>query len=114
MKKYSFLFLATALLLVTSCANEANTAEEKNSGDSVSNADTRTNPPAARPQEYAPPPSKVEVKEVEKKDTPRTSVSIGKDGAEVKTKKGTEVSYDKDGIKVGSKKVKIDIKRDTL
>jgi len=40
----------------------------------------------------------------------RTSVSVGSDGAGVKSK-NTEVNVDKNGVKVGTKKVKIEINR---
>jgi len=40
----------------------------------------------------------------------RTSVSIGSDGAGVKSK-NAEVNVDKNGVKVGTKKVKIEINR---
>jgi hypothetical protein len=118
MKKITVLFV-TALFLMVSCADQANSGDGNNSGDTVSNADRstgsedRTTPPATPPQEYSAPPSKVEPEEVVK-DTAKTSISVGKDGAAVKTKKGTGVSYDKEGVKVNSKDVKIDIKRDTL
>ena len=49
-----------------------------------------------------------------KPDTPRTSVSVGRDGGSVSTKSGTGVAVDRKGVKVQSKKVKIDIKRDSL
>jgi len=40
----------------------------------------------------------------------RTSVSVGSDGAGVRSK-NTEVNVDKKGVKVGTKKVKIEINR---
>jgi len=40
----------------------------------------------------------------------RTSVSVGSDGAGVRSK-NTEVKVDKNGVKVGTKKVKIEINR---
>ena len=50
-----------------------------------------------------------------KKETPaepkRTEISVGADGAEVKTKSGTEVKIGDSGASVGSKDVKIDIKK---
>lgn len=49
-----------------------------------------------------------------REDTPRTTVSVGKDGGSVSTKSGKGVSVDKKGVKVQNKKVKIDIKRDSL
>ena len=119
MKKYLFLVLIPSVCLFISCANQSadSAADHK---DSVTNADktrepseTRTTPPATPAEEYAAPPSKATTKEAVK-DTPRTSISIGKEGASVKTKKGTGVSYDKTGIKVDRKDVKIDIKRDSL
>jgi len=42
--------------------------------------------------------------------TKRTSVSVGSDGAGVKSK-NTEVNVDKNGVKVGTKKVKVEINR---
>jgi len=105
MKKIKYLGLALGCFLVVSCSD--NTTEK-----SSTTSDTTTTTPPAPKQEYAAPPSKdnVEVK----KDTPRTEISVGKDGAAVKTKKGTGVSVDKKGVKVGSKDVKIDIKTDSL
>ena len=41
----------------------------------------------------------------------KTEISIGSDGAEVKTKSGTEVKVGEKGATVGSKDVKIDIKK---
>ncbi len=41
----------------------------------------------------------------------KTEISIGPDGAEVKTKRGTEVKVGDKGATVGSKDVKIDIKK---
>ena len=49
-----------------------------------------------------------------KPDTPRTSVSVGKDGGSVSTKSGSGVAIDKKGVRVQSRKVKVDIKRDSL
>ena len=50
-----------------------------------------------------------------KKETPaepkKTEISVGPDGAEVKTKSGTEVKVGDKGATVGSKDVKIDIKK---
>ena len=50
-----------------------------------------------------------------KKETPaepkRTEISVGADGAEVKTKSGTEVKIGDSGASVGSKDVKIDVKK---
>lgn len=40
----------------------------------------------------------------------KTEISIGPDGAEVKTKSGTEVKVGEKGASVGSKDVKVDIK----
>lgn len=48
------------------------------------------------------------------KDTSKTEISIGKDEAGVKTKKGTSAKIDSSGVKVESKKVKVDVKRDTI
>jgi hypothetical protein len=118
MKKITVLF-ATALFLMFSCADQADSGNGNDSGDTATNADRstvpkdRTTPPATPAEEYAAPPSKAEPADVVK-DTPRTTISVGKDGAAVKTKKGTGVSYDKKGVKVKSKDVDIDIKRDTL
>jgi hypothetical protein len=115
MKKYPFLFLVSSLSLLFSCADQSadSTAIDKDTASRTAPADTRTTPPATPAQEYAAPPSKASADDAVK-DTPRTSISIGKDGASVKTKKGTGVSYDKKGIKVDGKDVKIDIKRDSL
>jgi hypothetical protein len=117
MKKITGLF-ALSFFLMVSCGDAAN-GGGNNTADSNSNAEIstspedRTTPPATPPQEYSAPPSKVDVDEVVK-DTPRTSISVGREGASVKTKKGTGVSYDKEGVKINSKDVKVDIKRDTL
>ncbi len=40
----------------------------------------------------------------------KTEVSVGPDGAEVKTKSGTEIKVGEKGASVGSKDVKIDVK----
>lgn len=48
-----------------------------------------------------------------KQDTSKTEISLGKDEAGVKTKKGTSAKIDSSGVKVESKKVKVDVKRDT-
>ena len=116
MKKITGLF-AFSFLLMVSCADAD--GDGNNSADSNSNAEistspeNRTTPPATPPQEYSAPPSKAGADEVVK-DTPRTSISVGKEGASVKTKKGSGVSYDKEGVKINSKDVKEDIRRDTL
>jgi hypothetical protein len=120
MKKYSILFIAAAFSILASCADQS-ADSSGTGGDSLTNAEksgtgtnnAETTPPATPAEEYAAPPSKVTPAEAAK-DSPRTSISVGKDGASVKTKKGTGVSYDKGGIKVERKDVKIDIKRDTL
>ena len=116
MKKITGLFAAFSFFLVVSCADANsdadNSADTSNAAISTS-PDKRTTPPATPPQEYSAPPSKVDVDDVVK-DTPRTSISVGKEGASVKTKKGTGVSYDKEGVKINSKDVKVDIRRDTL
>ena len=41
----------------------------------------------------------------------KTEISVGPDGAEVKTKSGTEVKVGEKGATVGSKDVKIDVKK---
>lgn len=46
-------------------------------------------------------------------DTTKTTISVGKGGASVKTKSGKGVAVDDKGVRVESKKVKVDIKRDT-
>ena len=103
------LSLVALVFLVVSCSNEAS---DSNSSQGTSN--TTTTPPATPPQEYSAPPSKADAKDAVKSDTPKTSISVSKDGASVKTKKGTGVSYDKKGVKVENKDVKVDIKRDSL
>jgi len=120
MKKITGLFaLCFSFFLMVSCADQANSGDGNTAADSSSNAeistspDNRTTPPATPPQEYSAPPSKVDPDDVVK-DTPRTSISVGKEGASVKTKKGTGVSYDKEGVKINSKDVKVDIRRDSL
>ena len=47
------------------------------------------------------------------KDSAKTTVTIGDGGAGVKTKKGTEVVIDRKKAKLETKKIKVDIKRDT-
>jgi hypothetical protein len=118
MKKVKLASLATVFLFIAACSNQAsdNTANSDSTSSTGNNntSDTRTTPPATPPEENAAPPSKAKADEVVKGDTSRTSVSVGKDGASVKTKKGTSVSYDKSGIKLDKKDVKIDIKKDSL
>ena len=50
-----------------------------------------------------------------KQETPaepkKTEISVGSDGAEVKTKSGTEIKVGEQGASVGSKDVKIDVKK---
>ena len=87
----SFLKLAgiSFLLVIVSCANEKKEEETK----------TTT----------------VKEQAVKKADTPepkKTEVSVGPDGAEVKTKSGTEVKVSDKGATVGNKDVKIDLKKD--
>lgn len=48
-----------------------------------------------------------------KQDTSNTEITVGKDAAGVKTKKGTSASIDSSGVKYKDKKVKVNIKRDT-
>jgi hypothetical protein len=45
-----------------------------------------------------------------KEEAKKTEVSVGPDGAEVKTKSGTEVKVGEKGASVGTKDVKIDVK----
>ena len=116
MKKITGLFAAFSLFLMVSCADANSDADHSADSSDVeisTSPDNRTTPPATPPQEYSAPPSKVDPDDVVK-DTPRTSISVGKEGASVKTKKGTGVSYDKEGVKINSKDVKVDIRRDTL
>jgi hypothetical protein len=112
------LLFAAAIVAFFACSNNA--TEET----SVSNSDTTTKLPET-PAEVSPaPPSQGKPSDAVKQepvvvkqkveDTPRTSISIGKTGAEVKTKKGTGVSVDNKGVKVNNKDIKIDIKRDSL
>jgi hypothetical protein len=122
MKKITQASLSAVFLFLVACSNQASdnagsndsTGSTQNSTDQNNTSDTRTNPPATPPQEYSAPPSKAKADDVVKEDTSKTSVSVGKNGASVKTKKGTNVSYDKSGIKLDKKDVKIDIKRDSL
>ena len=104
------LSLVALVFFVVSCSNEAS----DNNSASQGTSNTTTTPPATPPQEYSAPPSKADAKDAVKSDTPKTSISVSKDGASVKTKKGTGVSYDKKGVKVENKDVKVDIKRDSL
>ena len=45
------------------------------------------------------------------KDSDQTTISIGRDSAGIKTRKGSSVSLDSTGVKVKSKKVKVDLKQ---
>jgi hypothetical protein len=45
-----------------------------------------------------------------KEEAKKTEVSVGPDGAEVKTKSGTEVKVGDSGVSVGTKDAKVDIK----
>ncbi len=53
-----------------------------------------------------------EKSEVKKEEAKKTEVSIGPDGAEVKTKSGTEIKVSDTGTSVRSKEVKVDVKKD--
>jgi hypothetical protein len=114
----SFIFIA-AMTAFIGCSNNA--SEQTTASDSSSSTETNRNvsAPVQEKETSAPKadvPTKkdnVEVKEVPK-DTPRTSISVGKSGAEVKTKSGTGVSVDDKGVRIGTKDVKIDVKKDTL
>ena len=53
-----------------------------------------------------------EKSEVKKEEPKKTEVSIGPDGAEVKTKSGTEIKVSDTGTSVSSKGVKVDVKKD--
>jgi hypothetical protein len=113
MKLFKLSGLVAIMCFVMSCSNQAsdnNTATEEST--TVETEKVESTPP----QEYSAPASDADVDDAvkaDKSDTAKTSISIGKDGASVKTKKGDGVSYDKEGVKVDRKDVKIDIKRDT-
>ena len=123
MKKISLAAIAAVYFFMTSCSNQA--TEQTTNKDSVvtshqettpaSPSTTVTTPPATPPEENAPAssskPQQIESKPV---DSPKTSISIGKNGASVKTKKGTGVSVDQGGLKVQHKDVNIDFKKDSL
>ncbi|MDF2386639.1 hypothetical protein JMG10_34580 [Nostoc ellipsosporum NOK] len=84
MKKH-LMPLAAGILLVAlaACSNDEKKTE------------TPSTPPA---QSQTPPPAQ------------KTEVSVGPDGASVKTKDGTKVAVDKKGAEVGDKKTDIKIK----
>ncbi len=85
MKKHLMAFTAGFLLIaLAACSNEEKKTE------------TPVTPPA---QTKAPPPP-----------AQKTEISVGPDGASVKTKDGTKVSMDKKGAEVGDKKTDIKIK----
>ncbi len=44
------------------------------------------------------------------KDSDQTTISLGKDSAGIKTRKGSSVSLDSTGVKVKSKRLKVDVK----
>jgi hypothetical protein len=93
---YSSIFL---LSLFTSCSESAEKTEIKteNSGTDVKTENSGTTVKEPVPNNIV--------------DTSkRTSVSVGSDGAGVKSK-NTEVNVDKNGVKVGTKKVKVEINR---
>jgi hypothetical protein len=85
MKKHLMTFTAGFLLIaLAACSNDEKKTE------------TPATPPA---QTKAPPPP-----------AQKTEISVGPDGASVKTKDGTKVSMDKKGAEVGDKKTDIKIK----
>ena len=49
---------------------------------------------------------------VKKEEPKKKEVSIGPDGAEVKTKSGTEIKVGDSGTSIKSKDVKVDVKKD--
>jgi len=85
MKKH-LMSLSAGLLLIgmTACSNE----EKKTETPAPPPAQSKTPPPPAQ----------------------KTEISVGPDGASVKTKDGTKVSMDKKGAEVGDKKTDIKIK----
>lgn len=110
--------LAFAIFLVSASCGENNTPD-KESGDEqvpapVTNSGAETE--AERATNAVKDSNRDDNKQPDKKqpDTPRTTVSVGKDGGSVSTKSGEGVAVDRKGVKVRSKKVAVDIKRDSL
>ena len=87
---FAKLFAASFLLVMLACNDEKKKEETTTTTKDHSNASPATTTPA---------------------EPKRTEISIGPDGAEVKTKSGTEVKVGDKGTTVGSKDVKIDIKK---
>ncbi|MGZ8557452.1 MAG: hypothetical protein ACXWWC_03930 [Chitinophagaceae bacterium] len=87
---FARLFAASFLLVMLACNNE----KKKEETTTTTKEQPATTPATTTPAE----PKK-------------TEISIGPDGAEVKTKSGTEVKVSDKGTTVGSKDVKIDIKK---
>ncbi len=81
------LFAGSLLLIMLACNNE----KKKEETTTIKEQPAKTTTPAAEPK--------------------KTEISIGSDGAEVKTKSGTGVKVGEKGATVGSKDVKIDIKK---
>lgn len=97
MKKFALIFLSAMIFAVASCKDEP-----------------ENDPQVPVPVDNSGPTTETErATEAAKDSTDKTTISVGKEGASVKTKKGTGVSVDKKGVNVESKKVKVDIKRDT-
>ena len=80
------LFTGSFLLVLLACNNE----KKKEETTTIKEQPGKTNTPA---------------------EPKKTEISIGPDGAEVKTKSGTEVKIGDTEATVGSKDVKIDIKK---
>ena len=91
---FARLFAASFLFVMLACNDE-----KKKEETTTTTKEQPATTPATTPVTTAP---------VEPK---KTEISIGPDGAEVKTKRGTEVKVGDKGATVGSKDVKIDIKK---
>jgi hypothetical protein len=109
MKKFALAFLVSAVFGCISCKEDTSKTEQplspaENSGPPTeskrNNESIQDSPKTATPQKTA-------------ADTSKTSITVGSQGASVKTKRGTGVSVGNKGVNVESKKVKIDIKKDT-
>ncbi|MEJ7736299.1 MAG: hypothetical protein WKF97_02630 [Chitinophagaceae bacterium] len=107
MKKFYPSFFASFFIFVAACSNESPTTNAP-----LTPAPLAKTPPATPPAS-SPAQTKKETVVIKQLDTPRTTVSFGKSGGSVKTKKGTEVSVGQGGVNIGTKDVKIDIKRDS-
>lgn len=102
MKKFYFLFCAAFFFSIVGCSNESPATTSPATSTPV------TSTPPAKPLAQK---KQEKIVVVQRADTAKTTVSLGKSGGSVKTKKGTEVTVGQ-GVIIGTKDVKIDIKRD--